>query len=162
MRFPIHIATDMMKHQFKNWMRGNTRYPFVLMLEPLHTCNLSCLGCSPERWNGDLKDRLRNRRGEQEIAMRDAGERDKEIGLERDEQDPCAARRGAGHVDVLQQELELVAGRHAGGRDHGFVTEHATLPQLSTPNAPRVVPTLPPRWFCPKERPVSSRRAPRG
>ncbi|HEV7734479.1 MAG TPA: adenosyl-hopene transferase HpnH [Candidatus Binatia bacterium] len=58
MRFPIHIATDMMKWQFKNWMRGNQRYPFVLMLEPLHTCNLSCLGCSPERWNGDLKDRL--------------------------------------------------------------------------------------------------------
>jgi hopanoid biosynthesis associated radical SAM protein HpnH len=57
-RFPVHIATDMMKHQFKNWMRGNARYPFVLMLEPLHTCNLSCLGCSPERWNGDLKDRL--------------------------------------------------------------------------------------------------------
>lgn len=58
MRFPIHIATDMMKHQFRNWMRGNHRYPYVLMLEPLHTCNLSCLGCSPERWNGDLKDRL--------------------------------------------------------------------------------------------------------
>ncbi len=58
MRFPIHIATDMMKWQFKNWARGNQRYPFVLMLEPLHTCNLSCLGCSPERWNGDLKDRL--------------------------------------------------------------------------------------------------------
>ena len=34
------------------------RYPYVLMLEPLHTCNLACLGCSPERYNGDLKDRL--------------------------------------------------------------------------------------------------------
>jgi len=30
----------------------------VLMLEPLHTCNLACLGCSPERYSGDLKDRL--------------------------------------------------------------------------------------------------------
>ena len=28
------------------------------MLEPLHTCNLACLGCSPERYSGDLKDRL--------------------------------------------------------------------------------------------------------
>ena len=28
------------------------------MLEPLHTCNLACLGCSPERYSGDLRDRL--------------------------------------------------------------------------------------------------------
>ena len=58
MRFPIHIATDMMKWQLRNWWRGNARYPSVLMLEPLHTCNLACLGCSPERYSGDLKDRL--------------------------------------------------------------------------------------------------------
>src|SRR5262249_38737159 len=24
----------------------------------LHTCNLACVGCSPERYSGDLKDRL--------------------------------------------------------------------------------------------------------
>ena len=58
MRFPIHIATDMMKWQLKNWWRGNERYPYVLMLEPLHTCNLACLGCTTERHTGKLKDRL--------------------------------------------------------------------------------------------------------
>ena len=58
MRFPIHLTTDMFKWQFANWRRGNHRYPYVLMLEPLHTCNLACIGCSPERYNGDLKDRL--------------------------------------------------------------------------------------------------------
>jgi hopanoid biosynthesis associated radical SAM protein HpnH len=58
MRFPAHIATDMLRWQAKNWLRGNKRYPVVLMLEPLHTCNLACVGCSPERYNGDLKDRL--------------------------------------------------------------------------------------------------------
>ncbi len=58
MRFPLHITTDMIKWQFTNWWRGNRRYPLVLMLEPLHTCNLACIGCSPERYNGDLKDRL--------------------------------------------------------------------------------------------------------
>lgn len=58
MRFPLHITTDMVKWQLRNWWRGNKRYPFVLMLEPLHTCNLACIGCSPERYNGDLKDRL--------------------------------------------------------------------------------------------------------
>ncbi|MFN8544968.1 MAG: adenosyl-hopene transferase HpnH [Candidatus Binatia bacterium] len=58
MRFPLHVATDMMKWQVRNWWAGNARVPVVLMLEPLHTCNLACVGCSPERWSGELKDRL--------------------------------------------------------------------------------------------------------
>ncbi|MEJ2084127.1 MAG: adenosyl-hopene transferase HpnH [Acidobacteriota bacterium] len=58
MRFPTHITTDMVKHQFKNAIAGNKRYPFVLMLEPLYTCNLACIGCAVERHTGKLKDRL--------------------------------------------------------------------------------------------------------
>jgi hopanoid biosynthesis associated radical SAM protein HpnH len=58
MRFPIHITTDMIQHQFKNAMRGNRRYPFVLMLEPLYTCNLACIGCATERHTGRIQDRL--------------------------------------------------------------------------------------------------------
>jgi len=58
MRFPMHIATDLVRWQFKNKVQGNTRYPVVLMLEPLYACNLACIGCSPERHTGDLKDRL--------------------------------------------------------------------------------------------------------
>jgi hopanoid biosynthesis associated radical SAM protein HpnH len=38
--------------------QGNKRYPLVLMLEPLYTCNLACLGCSTERHTGKLRDRL--------------------------------------------------------------------------------------------------------
>jgi len=58
MRFPLHITTDMIKHQVKQAARGHKRYPFVLMLEPLYTCNLACLGCAVERHTGKLKDRL--------------------------------------------------------------------------------------------------------
>jgi len=58
MRYPLHIATDMMKWQAKNWWAGNRRVPVVLMLEPLHPCNLACIGCSPERYTGDLRDRF--------------------------------------------------------------------------------------------------------
>lgn len=58
MRMPLHIATDMIKHQVRQGLKGNKRYPFVLMLEPLYTCNLACLGCSIERHTGKLKDRL--------------------------------------------------------------------------------------------------------
>ena len=58
MRFPLHITTDMLKWQLKNKLQGRQRYPVVLMLEPLYTCNLACVGCTPERHMGDLKDRL--------------------------------------------------------------------------------------------------------
>jgi hopanoid biosynthesis associated radical SAM protein HpnH len=58
MRFPLHITTGTMKLQVKNALAGNSRYPFVLMLEPLYTCNLACLGCAIERHTGKLKDRL--------------------------------------------------------------------------------------------------------
>ena len=58
MRFPRHIVTDMLKWQAKNKLQGRARYPVVLMLEPLYTCNLACVGCTPERHTGDLKDRL--------------------------------------------------------------------------------------------------------
>jgi hopanoid biosynthesis associated radical SAM protein HpnH len=58
MRFPLHITTDMIRHQLANAVKGNKRYPFVLMLEPLYTCNLACIGCATERHTGKLRDRL--------------------------------------------------------------------------------------------------------
>ncbi len=58
MRMPFHITTDMIKCQMRNALKGNKRYPYVLMLEPLYTCNLACIGCSTERHTGKLKDRL--------------------------------------------------------------------------------------------------------
>lgn len=58
MRMPLHIATDMIKYQTKNFFKGRKRYPFVMMLEPLYTCNLACIGCSTERHTGKLKDRM--------------------------------------------------------------------------------------------------------
>lgn len=58
MRFPVHLMTDTIQHQTWNAVRGRKRFPFVLMLEPLYTCNLACLGCAPERHTGKLKDRL--------------------------------------------------------------------------------------------------------
>jgi MoaA/NifB/PqqE/SkfB family radical SAM enzyme len=58
MRFPVHIMTDSIRHQVGNAIRGNKRFPFVLMLEPLYTCNLACIGCAIERHTGKLKDRL--------------------------------------------------------------------------------------------------------
>ncbi|HMK91580.1 MAG TPA: adenosyl-hopene transferase HpnH [Thermoleophilia bacterium] len=58
MRFPLHIMTDTIRNQVRNAVRGRKRFPFVLMLEPLYTCNLACLGCAVERHTGKLSDRL--------------------------------------------------------------------------------------------------------
>ena len=58
MRFPLHLTTDAIKHQTGNALEGNKRYPMVLMLEPLYTCNLACLGCALERHTGRLEDRV--------------------------------------------------------------------------------------------------------
>ncbi len=58
MRMPWHITTDMIQYQVRQALKGNRRYPFVMMIEPLYTCNLACIGCSTERHTGKLKDRL--------------------------------------------------------------------------------------------------------
>src|SRR5256714_11213224 len=58
MRFPFHITSDMVAYQVKQAFRGQSRYPFVLMLEPLYTCNLACIGCATERHTGKLADRV--------------------------------------------------------------------------------------------------------
>jgi hopanoid biosynthesis associated radical SAM protein HpnH len=57
-RFPLPMTADILKHQVTQAIRGRRRYPSVLMLEPLYTCNLACLGCTTERHTGKLKDRL--------------------------------------------------------------------------------------------------------
>ena len=54
----MHITTDAIAHQVRNGLKGNQRYPMVLMLEPLYTCNLACLGCALERHTGKLEDRM--------------------------------------------------------------------------------------------------------
>jgi hopanoid biosynthesis associated radical SAM protein HpnH len=48
----------MIRNQVRNALRGNKRFPYVLMLEPLYACNLACIGCAVERHTGKLKDRL--------------------------------------------------------------------------------------------------------
>ncbi|HJL41613.1 MAG TPA: adenosyl-hopene transferase HpnH [Myxococcales bacterium LLY-WYZ-16_1] len=55
---PAHITRSMLRQQLQNRLAGKKRFPFVLMLEPLYTCNLACLGCSTERHTGKLKDRM--------------------------------------------------------------------------------------------------------
>ena len=58
MRFPLGFTLAQARHRTKMEKAGHQRYPTVLMLEPLYTCNLACIGCSVERHTGKLKDRM--------------------------------------------------------------------------------------------------------
>lgn len=59
MRFPLELNVSLTKYIMGNKMKGVKRYPLVLMLEPLHLCNLSCMGCGRIReYSATLQDTL--------------------------------------------------------------------------------------------------------
>jgi hopanoid biosynthesis associated radical SAM protein HpnH len=45
MRFPLAMSASIAGYLLKKRLSGATRFPLVLMLEPLHACNLTCTGC---------------------------------------------------------------------------------------------------------------------
>lgn len=56
MRQPFGLSFNLAQHIVGKKLAGQTKYPIVLMLEPLHTCNLVCLGCTPERYAGPMEE----------------------------------------------------------------------------------------------------------
>jgi len=57
MRHPLQLNVSMTKYILKNKLGGVKRFPLVLMLEPLHLCNLACIGCGRIR---EYKDTLQD------------------------------------------------------------------------------------------------------
>ena len=45
MSVPVGQMMAVLRHVAVQRLRGNARYPLVLMLEPLFRCNLACGGC---------------------------------------------------------------------------------------------------------------------
>ncbi len=45
MRFPLSLTADLAKYIVSKKLKGEEKFPLVLMLEPLHACNLTCTGC---------------------------------------------------------------------------------------------------------------------
>jgi hopanoid biosynthesis associated radical SAM protein HpnH len=45
MRFPLSLTRSMTAYLLRKKLSGEKIFPLVLMLEPLHACNLSCTGC---------------------------------------------------------------------------------------------------------------------
>ena len=45
MRYPLKMTANLAKYVAGKRLRGTQKFPLVLMLEPLHACNLTCTGC---------------------------------------------------------------------------------------------------------------------
>ncbi|HXN16992.1 MAG TPA: adenosyl-hopene transferase HpnH [Candidatus Binatus sp.] len=45
MRVPLSMTTSMTKYLLGKNLSGAKKFPLVMMLEPLHACNLTCTGC---------------------------------------------------------------------------------------------------------------------
>ena len=59
MRFPIQLTVSVMRHVVKGFITGRKRPPLVMMLEPLHLCNLACDGCGRIReYESTIKDMM--------------------------------------------------------------------------------------------------------
>ena len=59
MRFPLSLTMSMAGYMIKQKLTGPKRFPLVLMLEPLHACNLTCTGCGRIReYAPTIKEKL--------------------------------------------------------------------------------------------------------
>ncbi len=59
MRLPLSLTTSMAGYIVRKKLSGHKRFPLVLMLEPLHACNLTCTGCGRIReYESTIKQRL--------------------------------------------------------------------------------------------------------
>jgi hopanoid biosynthesis associated radical SAM protein HpnH len=59
MRFPFSLTGSMTSYLLRKKITGEKIFPLVLMLEPLHACNLHCSGCGRIReYAGTMNQRL--------------------------------------------------------------------------------------------------------
>jgi hopanoid biosynthesis associated radical SAM protein HpnH len=59
MRFPLTLTTSMAGYIARKKIAREKRFPLVLMLEPLHACNLTCTGCGRIReYAQTIKEKL--------------------------------------------------------------------------------------------------------
>src|SRR4051794_25042338 len=59
LRFPLPMTLRVAGYVARKKLSGTRRFPLVLMLEPLHACNLTCTGCGRIReYSQTIKEKL--------------------------------------------------------------------------------------------------------
>jgi MoaA/NifB/PqqE/SkfB family radical SAM enzyme len=69
MGIPVVQTYRIARYILEQKLKGNKRYPLVLMLEPLFQCNLACSGCGKI----DYPDEILRKRMSVEDALRAVG-----------------------------------------------------------------------------------------
>lgn len=60
MPFPFRMTATMSSYLLTRKLRGEEKFPLVMMLEPLHACNLTCTGCGRIReYEATIRETLR-------------------------------------------------------------------------------------------------------
>src|SRR4051812_3564045 len=54
MSVPVKQAVSVGKYVMMQKLKGNQRYPLVMMLEPLFKCNLACAGCGKIQYPDEI------------------------------------------------------------------------------------------------------------
>ena len=58
MRFPMSLTARLSAYIAGKRIAGVDKFPLVMMLEPLHACNLTCTGCGRIReYKSTIEDR---------------------------------------------------------------------------------------------------------
>ena len=75
MRFPFSLTSSMTSYLLRKKLSGEKIFPLVLMLEPLHACNLHCSGCGRIREYAGIDEPPAERRsmpgGRQRVRIAD-------------------------------------------------------------------------------------------
>jgi len=58
MGFPLRLILHLSRYLLAKKLKGEKRFPLVLMLEPTHRCNLSCAGCGRIREYSDTLNQM--------------------------------------------------------------------------------------------------------
>src|SRR4030095_10521251 len=59
LRFPLPMTLNIAGYIARKKLAGTKRFTMVLMLEPLHACNLTCTGCGRIReYESTIKEKL--------------------------------------------------------------------------------------------------------
>ncbi len=121
MRFPLSLTRSLSMYLLQKRLAGEKRFALVLMLEPLHTCNLRCEGCGRIReYGGRIEDRL---------TVQECLEAVQECGS------PVVSVCGG--EPLLYPELPELLTRLADLRKHVYLCTNGTLLTETLPRLPR-------------------------
>ncbi len=117
MRFPFSLTRSMTGYLLKKRLAHQTRFPLVLMLEPLHACNLKCTGCGRIR---EYRSTFR-----QKLSLADCLASVDECGA------PVVSICGG--EPLIYREIEALVGEIVGRRKHVYLCTNGLLLRKKLP-----------------------------